>query len=145
MSEEPFFFAIEVGAIILGVPFLGLSVVALVLGVRDTFRQRGKWGINLKPVVCTQCGTPMPMVRKPASLNQALWGGGTCAECGFELDKYGRPVQEQNTLVKWAVLRAVEDSDKRQHRPRHREERILKVNDQTQRGDALWTISHACR
>jgi hypothetical protein len=60
--------------------------------VRDTIRKRGRWGINTSPVVCLKCGTAAPAIRKPASFRQFLWGGWTCAECGFELDKWGHPV-----------------------------------------------------
>ena len=31
-----------------------------------------------------------PKVRRPESLKQALWGGGTCMKCGCEMDKWGR-------------------------------------------------------
>jgi ribosomal protein L37E len=120
----------------LAVLIFGLLTVGLVLVVRDTIRQRGKWGINTKPGVCTQCGTPAPLVRVPANRKQALWGGWTCAECGFELDKWGRPVEGQNQPAKWKVLGTVEEVGQRRPRSRPRDERICDVNDQTQRGDA---------
>jgi hypothetical protein len=62
------------------------------LVARDTFRQRGRWGINLKPIRCPGCGEPAPTVRKPKNRQQALWGGVTCDACGLEYDKWGRPV-----------------------------------------------------
>jgi hypothetical protein len=123
------------GVIALGVLLFGLLAVGAVLVIRDTIRQRGNWGINFKQAVCTQCGTPMPMVRKPANWRQAMWGGGTCPECGFELDKWGRPVEGQNAPAKWKVLRAAEEAEEREHRPKRRDERIREVNDQTQRGE----------
>jgi hypothetical protein len=122
--------------IVPGLLIFGLAAVAMVFVIRDTIRQRGKWGINLKPAVCTQCGTPMPTVRKPANWRQALWGGGTCPECGFELDKWGRPVEDQNSLAKWNVLRAANETERGEHRPRRRDGRIREANDQTQRGEA---------
>lgn len=122
-------------AIAICVAVFGSLSVGLFLVIRDTIRQRGKWGINLKPAACTQCGTPAPLVRKPANASQTLWGGWTCAECGFELDKWGRPLEEQNTLAKWAVLPAVADVDE-EPRPLKRDERIRETNDRTQRGDA---------
>jgi hypothetical protein len=122
--------------IALGVVIFGLVGVGAFLVIRDTIRQRGVWGINLKPAVCTQCGTTMPTVRKPANWRQALWGGGTCPECGFELDKWGRPVEDQNTLAKWNVLRAAKETERGEHGLRHRDARIRDANDQTQRGDA---------
>ena len=131
-SEMPV--VVEIVIVVFCTFFFGALAVGAVLAIRDTIRQRGKWGINLKPGPCLQCGTPMPIIRKPANLRQAMWGGWTCSECGLELDKWGRPVEGQ-APGKWAVLRAIEEIDERQHRPQRRDERILNVNDQTQRGD----------
>jgi hypothetical protein len=119
------------GLLLLG----GFAVIALM--IRDTIRQRGKWGLNFKPTACTECGTPAPQVRLPANWRQATWGGWTCAECGLELDKWGRPIEGQNAPAKWKVLRAAEEAKQREHRPKSPDERIREVNDQTQRGDAL--------
>ncbi|HEY7156048.1 MAG TPA: hypothetical protein VH575_18940 [Gemmataceae bacterium] len=124
-----------IAGIACSVLFFGLLTVGTVLVIRDTIRQRGKWGINVKTVACTQCGTPMPTVRKPANWRQAMWGGWTCPECGFELDKWGRPVEGQDAPAKWKVLRAADEAEEREHRPKHRDVRIREVNDQTQRGD----------
>ncbi len=118
-----------VGPIVGSVLMLGALAVGLVLMVRDTIRRRGNFGINLKPAVCTQCGTPAPAIRTPANRRQMLWGGWTCAECGYELDKWGRPVAEQNTLARWAVLPAVEEADRR----RPRDDRVRGKQDKTQR------------
>jgi hypothetical protein len=117
------------------VVLFGLLALGAVLVIRDTIRLRGNWGINLWPSPCRQCGTPLPMIRKPANWRQAMWGGWTCAECGLELDNWGRPVEGQ-TPGKWAVLRAVEDADRRELRPRQQDDRIREVNDQAQRGNA---------
>jgi hypothetical protein len=78
---------------------IGISALIVILGAiwllmrRDTARQQGKWGVNLKRVACSGCGTAMPPVRELANWRQALWGGWTCPECGIELDKWGRPTQ----------------------------------------------------
>jgi len=53
---------------------------------------KDKWGINLHRVSCPRCGTPMPVVRKPASMSQALLGGWTCPNCRCEVDKWGRNI-----------------------------------------------------
>jgi hypothetical protein len=112
------------------IPMIGLLAAGAVLIVRDTIRQRGKWGIPLKQAVCTQCGTLMPMAfRKPTSWRQAMWGGWTCAECGYELDRWGRPLAEQNTLARWVVLPAVEEADRR----RPKDDRVRGRQDKTQR------------
>lgn len=134
MSEElPV--ALMFALIIFGLLFFTVFAVGLMLVKRDTIRQRGKWGINLKPTVCIECGTPMPTVRKPASWRQAMWGGWTCAECGFELDKWGRPTEKQNNLAKWAVFRAVKKTEECEYQTHNRDENIRKGNDQTKRGD----------
>ncbi len=125
-----------IAAIAISVVVFGLLGAGAVLVIRDTIRQRGNWGINTKQVVCTQCDTPMPMVRKPANWRQALWGGGTCPECGFELDKWGRPVEGQNAPAKWKVLRDRDEAERRERPARRRDERIRDENDRTQRGDA---------
>lgn len=51
---------------------------------------KNRWGMNLESVNCPVCGSPIPRVRQPKSLRQALWGGWTCAKCGCEIDKWGR-------------------------------------------------------
>lgn len=68
---------------------LAIGLVFLVLGTL----KKGKMGINLAKTVCAHCGAPMPSIRKPANLRQALWGGWTCAQCGTENDKWGKPVR----------------------------------------------------
>jgi hypothetical protein len=50
---------------------------------------KNRWGVNVEPVNCPACGSPMPKVRRPESLKQALWGGGICLKCGCEMDKWG--------------------------------------------------------
>ncbi len=74
----------------LAVIFLLLGV-GLVLVIYGTIR-KNRWGINLEPVNCPRCKQPMPQVRKPMSLSQTLWGGGTCVRCGCEMDKWGREI-----------------------------------------------------
>lgn len=70
---------------------LGLATGA-VLVIRDTFCKKGRWGINLRPVRCPECGEPASAVRRPKNRRQALWGGNTCEQCGIEYDKWGRAI-----------------------------------------------------
>jgi ribosomal protein L37AE/L43A len=51
---------------------------------------KNRWGINLDQVSCPHCNRLFPIVRKPNSLRQILWGGWTCSGCGTEIDKWGR-------------------------------------------------------
>lgn len=102
--------------------------------MRDTIRREGRWAINLKLPVCPQCGVPLRTMRFLIWL-QRIWGCWTCHECGFEMTKWGRPVKKQNSLARWAVLRALGYAGKHEHRPQRRDERIQYGNDQTQRGD----------
>jgi len=73
--------------------FVTVSVLALgmVLVVFGTVT-RNRWGINMEQVNCPQCSQPMPRIRRPKSLSQTLWGGGTCEHCGCEVDKWGRDI-----------------------------------------------------
>ena len=38
---------------------------------------------------CSECGEPLPIVRKPANWRQGLWGGWSCPHCGVEFDRWG--------------------------------------------------------
>jgi hypothetical protein len=53
------------------------------------------WGINLEAVRCPQCRQQMPAFRVPASLQQLLWGGWTCLQCGCRMDKWGRAIEAE--------------------------------------------------
>jgi hypothetical protein len=88
-------------AIAAGVIVFGLLITGAVLVIRDTVRQRGRWGLNFSAPRCRHCTTPMPVVRVPASFSQALWGGWTCSECGLEVDKWGEPIPNQKAKAKW--------------------------------------------
>jgi hypothetical protein len=69
----------------------GLLVLALVLGAYGTIA-KNNWGINLHPVSCPICKTPLPRLYESRSLHQAMWGGWTCPVCGAGVDKWGREV-----------------------------------------------------
>jgi hypothetical protein len=60
---------------------------------------KNRWGINLEPLRCSKCGnTTFPIVRRPTSLHQALWGGTICPVCGTEIDKWGREVGRPHAI-----------------------------------------------
>jgi hypothetical protein len=116
---------LAIGAVIaLSVAVLGLLVVGGILVARDTIRQSGKWGINFRRPNCTECGEPMPIVRTPASWQQALWGGWTCPQCGLELDKWGKPAEDQAVQAKFAALKAVRDAERQRKRHGKQDDRI---------------------
>jgi hypothetical protein len=75
--------------------YLSSVVVFSVLGVLvvSTLR-RGRWGINLAPVHCPSCVTPMSARRRPQFGSQMLFGGWMCPHCGTKMDKWGRNVSE---------------------------------------------------
>jgi len=73
---------------------LGLLGVGTVLVLFGTVA-KNRWGVNFDPVSCPRCSTPLPRLRDPQNIRQAMWGGGTCAECGTEVDKWGREVNRQ--------------------------------------------------
>jgi hypothetical protein len=70
---------------------LGIGMVFVIYGTIA----KNRWGINLDPVSCPRCSTPFPQIRQPENIRQALWGGGTCAQCGAEVDKWGRELISQ--------------------------------------------------
>jgi hypothetical protein len=77
--------------------FLLLLFAGLVLVIADTIRGKGRFGINFyKAPNCPTCGEKLPAVRKPASMNQALWGGETCQSCQTEVDKWGNIVSSNS-------------------------------------------------
>ncbi len=43
---------------------------------------------------CLACDTPNPGMRVPNSLDQALWGGWTCAGCGASVNAQGEPIPD---------------------------------------------------
>ena len=53
---------------------------------------KNSWGINFRRVQCPNCGSERPLVRAPASVSEAVWGGGTCPKCGCRSDKWGRRI-----------------------------------------------------
>jgi hypothetical protein len=72
----------------------GLLGIGMVLVIYGTIA-RNRWGINVDPVSCPRCNAPLPQIREPQTLQQSLWGGGTCPACGVEVDKWGREVASQ--------------------------------------------------
>ena len=48
------------------------------------------FAMSRKPVTCPSCGREQPKMRKPTSVEQAMWGGQTCEGCGAEMDARGR-------------------------------------------------------
>jgi hypothetical protein len=115
----------------LSVAFFGLLAAGAFLVARDTIRQRGRWGICLRKAQCLKCGEPAPVVRMPANWNQTLWGGWTCSQCGFELDKFGNPVEEQPFPAKWS---AKLDDDPPPAKKGRTEDRLRKPSDDVRRG-----------
>jgi hypothetical protein len=86
---------IDIIAIIVGIVFIGLSVLGLYLIIRDTRRRSGKWGVNSNLFnFCPRCQEPLPRERTATSWRQMLWGGWTCQSCGCEIDKWGREIIE---------------------------------------------------
>jgi hypothetical protein len=78
--------------VFVGIFFICLVSFALLLLIGTLFRTR--WGINFKPVKCPRCGTPAPKIRAPTSVDETLWGGSTCQNCGCKMDKWGRDISK---------------------------------------------------
>jgi hypothetical protein len=77
--------------ILLGIAFVLLF--GLILIIVSSIKRKGKMGINLEKIVCPRCRRDIPSIRKPVNLRQFLWGGGTCKNCGCEVDKWGNEIQ----------------------------------------------------
>jgi hypothetical protein len=71
---------------------VGILTVGMFLVIYGTiFKTR--WGINTaSQIKCPRCGKVRGQFRTPRNLRQALWGGGTCDQCGLEVDKWNRPI-----------------------------------------------------
>jgi hypothetical protein len=70
-----------------------LIIVALGAGSAFTWQQtrtHGRYGIGKLKAKCPRCGTSLPMIRKPTSHEEKMWGGWSCPKCGCKVDKYGR-------------------------------------------------------
>jgi hypothetical protein len=52
--------------------------------------RKDTWGINLHRVSCPTCGSALPILRIPASAEEARMGGWTCRQCRTRVDKWGR-------------------------------------------------------
>lgn len=83
---------LAVVVIIIGVVSVAGAVLMVVMIVQSTQR-KGKLGINVRREDCPKCGLKLPMVRRPTSARQAMWGGWTCQGCGAELDKWGQIIE----------------------------------------------------
>src|SRR3954464_12302174 len=90
-------------AIAVSVVVFGLLITGAVLVIRDTIRQRGRWGLNLKAPNCRHCQAPMPPIRVPANARRAMGGGGTGKECGREGEKGGEPIPDQKQQGKFST------------------------------------------
>jgi hypothetical protein len=74
-----------------GIASLVARFLGWLIGIRRK-RREDKCGINLNAVHCPECGKPMPAFRKPDGIDQCLWGGWTCRNCGCRMDKWGKAV-----------------------------------------------------
>jgi hypothetical protein len=78
-------------------------ILILVIGITlslvliDTVRQKGRFGINFNVPNCPNCGQQAPVIRKPKTIRQFLWGGGICAKCGSEIDKWGNEIIQKKS------------------------------------------------
>jgi hypothetical protein len=75
-------------------PAIAIGLVAAIAAIAALIwhqtRTKGRWGFGAWRTKCPRCGTALPMIRKPASSEEMMWGGWTCPRCGCKVDKYGR-------------------------------------------------------
>lgn len=67
-----------------GVRFKGGATIGVSLSAPDP------WAIDLGPQSCPVCAHPLPVIRAPKTVGQALWGGWTCSACGSTVSKTGK-------------------------------------------------------
>jgi hypothetical protein len=70
-----------------------IGPILLILMVKSTAESKGKWGLNVKEVICPRCKAQASSFRIPKSIRQFLWGGWTCSKCGCEFDKWGKEMK----------------------------------------------------
>lgn len=66
------------------------AIVAIGALIWRQTKAKGRFGLGSFRVNCPRCGSPLPVVRKPGSAKEMMWGGWTCPKCGCKVDKYGR-------------------------------------------------------
>jgi hypothetical protein len=68
---------------------VALAVIGAVLWWQT--KRQGRFGLGkIGGTDCPRCGTRLPMIRKPSSTEEAMWGGWTCPNCGCKVDRYGK-------------------------------------------------------
>jgi hypothetical protein len=60
--------------------------------VTQSINRTGELGINLSRLHCPRCGEKAVLLRTPNLIKQAPWGGGACANCACEMDKWGNEI-----------------------------------------------------
>ena len=71
--------------------------------ITQSINRKGELGINFRPLICPRCGEKAVLLRTPNLIKQAPWGGGACANCACEMDKWGNEIStrsEEEKLVK---------------------------------------------
>jgi uncharacterized Zn finger protein (UPF0148 family) len=74
--------------------------IFLLFVARNSVKGKGRLRIPFDSIYCPICNTQQPFIRKPASLRQLLFGGVTCANCGVELDNFGKPIKTAENTSK---------------------------------------------
>lgn len=72
---------------------LAFFAVVLMVGAATLWvltKRKSRWGVVFSPKPCPECGTTPPRIRTPKGLEETMWGGWTCPNCGCKVDKYGR-------------------------------------------------------
>ena len=76
-------------------------VIIVVLGALGAFiwqqtKAKGRWGLgSAVGTNCPRCGTRLPAIRKPTSMQEFLWGGATCSALRLQ----GRQIRPGNPIV----------------------------------------------
>jgi hypothetical protein len=83
-----------------------LTLLGLVFGafifkiVTQSIRREGDLGINFHHPICPNCGVKTDLIRLPNTKHPIPWGGGVCAICGCEMDKWGNELTTESANIK---------------------------------------------
>ena len=70
--------------------------------VTQSVNKNGDLGINFRQIFCPRCGEKAVLLRTPNLIQQAPWGGGACANCACQMDKWGNEISTFSESEKMA-------------------------------------------
>ena len=79
------------------------AIAALIFKVvTQTVNRNGDLGVNFRQLYCPRCGEKAVLLRTSNLIKQAPWGGGACANCACQMDKWGNEISTLSESEKMA-------------------------------------------